>query len=284
MLDGPRSQVILQAANRLHFQMSLLVWLLGGRTRIETRDRADREDRDHDTIRRTVQRQLRPVTIERGFVRNSAGSVLYRAGGTVVVVTAQLSETVPPFLEGKSLGWLTAEYAMMPGSTPTRVRRGPDGRATEIQRLIGRSLRAIVDRQALGACTIHVDADVLNADGGTRTAAITAAFVAVADALEDTVRRPGPRHSPRQRRGRQRRDRSRRAGARPRLQRGFGRRSRYQRGSPRTRGAGRSPGDRRRGDVLARQLDALLDLSERGIDQLTRLQREALGPDWPLAE
>ncbi len=92
--------------------------------------------------------QLRPVTIERGFVRNSAGSVLYRAGGTVVVVTASVLETVPPFLEGKSLGWLTAEYAMIPGSTPTRVRRGPDGRATEIQRLIGRSLRAIIDRQA----------------------------------------------------------------------------------------------------------------------------------------
>ncbi|MGO9466592.1 MAG: ribonuclease PH, partial [Isosphaeraceae bacterium] len=127
--------------------------------------------------------QLRPVTIERGFIRNSAGSVLYRAGGTVVLVTASLSESVPPFLEGKSLGWLTAEYAMIPGSTPTRVRRGPDGRATEIQRLIGRSLRAIVDRQALGACTIHVDAEVLNADGGTRTAAITAAFVAVADAV-----------------------------------------------------------------------------------------------------
>ncbi|HKI18739.1 MAG TPA: ribonuclease PH, partial [Isosphaeraceae bacterium] len=127
--------------------------------------------------------QLRPITIERGFIRNSTGSVLYRAGGTVVVVTAQLSETVPPFLEGKSIGWLTAEYAMLPGSTSTRVRRGADGRATEIQRLIGRSLRSVVDRQALGPCTIHVDADVLNADGGTRTAAITAAFIAVADAV-----------------------------------------------------------------------------------------------------
>src|SRR6516165_10229918 len=126
---------------------------------------------------------LRPVTIERGFVANSAGSVLFRAGATAVLVTAQLSESVPPFLEGKGLGWLTAEYAMLPGSTPGRSRRGSDGRATEIQRLIGRSLRAVVDRQALGPWTIHVDADVLNADGGTRTAAITAAFIAVADAL-----------------------------------------------------------------------------------------------------
>jgi ribonuclease PH len=127
--------------------------------------------------------ELRPVTIERGFLRNSPGSVLYRAGATTVVVSAHLSETVPPFLEGKGVGWLTAEYGMLPGSTPTRKARGPDGRATEIQRLIGRSLRAVVDRRALGPWTIHVDADVLEADGGTRTAAITAAFVAVADAL-----------------------------------------------------------------------------------------------------
>src|SRR6516165_2628313 len=127
--------------------------------------------------------QIRPVNITRGFTPNSPGSVLYQAGETLVLVTASLSETVPPFLEGKSIGWLTAEYAMLPGSTSTRIRRGADGRATEIQRLIGRSLRAVVDRQALGPCTIHVDADVLNADGGTRTAAITAAFIAVTDAI-----------------------------------------------------------------------------------------------------
>src|SRR5215470_13944487 len=127
--------------------------------------------------------QLRPVTIERGFLPNSPGSVLYRAGSTVVLATAQISESVPPFLEGKGVGWLTAEYAMLPGSTPTRARRGGDGRATEIQRLIGRSLRAIIDRAAMGPITINVDTDVLNADGGTRTAAITAACVAVADAL-----------------------------------------------------------------------------------------------------
>jgi len=131
--------------------------------------------------------EIRPVSIERGFIRNSPGSVLYRSGATAVLVTAQISDSVPPFLEGKSLGWLTAEYAMLPGSSNSRIRRGADGRATEIQRLIGRSLRAIVDRQALGPCTIHVDADVLNADGGTRTASITAAYIAVADAIESRL-------------------------------------------------------------------------------------------------
>src|SRR3954467_1452243 len=119
---------------------------------------------------------LRPVTIERGFVRPSAGSALYRAGATTVLVTAHLSDKVPPFLEGKGVGWLTAEYAMLPGSTPNRKSRGADGRPTEIQRLIGRSLRAVVDTKTLGPWTIHVDADVIEADGGTRTAAITAAF------------------------------------------------------------------------------------------------------------
>ena len=126
---------------------------------------------------------LRPVTIQRHFLRTCPGSVLYRCGGTSVLVTAQIQDDVPPFLVGKGTGWLTAEYAMMPGSTPSRKKRGPDGRATEIQRLIGRSLRAAVDLSALGPITIAVDADVMEADGGTRTAAITAAYVAVADAL-----------------------------------------------------------------------------------------------------
>ena len=102
-----------------------------------------------------------------------------------MLVTAHVSDKVPPFLEGKGVGWLTAEYSMLPGSTPNRKSRGPDGRATEIQRLIGRSLRAVVDTKALGPWTLHVDADVLEADGGTRTAAITAAFVAVADAVRN---------------------------------------------------------------------------------------------------
>ena len=128
--------------------------------------------------------ELRPVTIQRGFLRTCAGSVLYRCGGTSVLIAAQIAEDVPPFLVGKGSGWLTAEYAMMPGSTPQRKKRGPDGRATEIQRLIGRSLRASVDLKALGPITVFVDADVMEADGGTRTAAITGAYVAVADALK----------------------------------------------------------------------------------------------------
>jgi ribonuclease PH len=135
--------------------------------------------------------ELRPVLIERGFLRNCPGSILYRAGGTTVLVTAMISDKVPPFLEGKGVGWLTAEYAMLPASTPTRKDRRTDGRATEIQRLIGRSLRAIVDLKTLGPWTIHVDADVLEADGGTRTAAITAGSVAVAAALRARFGEPG---------------------------------------------------------------------------------------------
>lgn len=127
--------------------------------------------------------QLRDTQFTRGFVATSAGSVLVRMGGTVVLVTANITEKVPPFLEGKGVGWLTAEYAMLPGSTPSRKSRGSDGRSTEIQRLIGRSLRAAVDTRAMGPVTLHIDADVIQADGGTRTAAITAGWVAVADAV-----------------------------------------------------------------------------------------------------
>jgi ribonuclease PH len=127
--------------------------------------------------------ELRPVTIQRRFLRNCPGSVLYRSGGTAVLVSAQVSDSVPPFLQGRGSGWLTAEYGMLPGSTPSRKSRGADGRATEIQRLIGRSLRAVLDMDLLGPVTVHIDADVLEADGGTRTAAITGAFVALADAL-----------------------------------------------------------------------------------------------------
>ncbi|HEY2157184.1 MAG TPA: ribonuclease PH [Isosphaeraceae bacterium] len=134
--------------------------------------------------------ELRPVSLQRGFVRTSPGSVLYRSGATTVLVTVHVSDKVPPFLDGKGVGWLTAEYAMLPGSTPTRKDRRADGRGTEIQRLIGRSLRAIVDTKALGPWTIHIDADVIEADGGTRTAAITAAFVAVVDAVKTRFGEP----------------------------------------------------------------------------------------------
>jgi len=131
--------------------------------------------------------QLRELTIERQYTRPAPGSVLIRAGRTTVLCTASVDESVPPWMKGQGRGWVTAEYSMLPGSTnPRKAReRGvkTDGRTTEIQRLIGRSLRAVVDMQALGERTITVDCDVLEADGGTRTAAITGAFVALADAI-----------------------------------------------------------------------------------------------------
>ena len=129
---------------------------------------------------------LRPVSIERRSLWTCPGSCTIRFGRTRVLATARFADNVPPFLEGKGTGWLTAEYSMLPGSTPSnRKSRGPDGRSTEIQRLIGRSLRAVVDLKAFGPLTLQVDTDVIEADGGTRTAAITGAFVAVVDAVAD---------------------------------------------------------------------------------------------------
>jgi ribonuclease PH len=131
--------------------------------------------------------QLRPVEITRHYLPGSAGSVLYRSGETVVLCTASIQEGVPPWMKGDGKGWVTAEYNMLPHSTrprKTRERSGKiDGRTTEIQRLIGRSMRAIVDLQALGERSVTVDCDVLQADGGTRTASITGGFIALADAV-----------------------------------------------------------------------------------------------------
>ncbi|MFH5803046.1 ribonuclease PH [Alienimonas sp. DA493] len=132
--------------------------------------------------------QLRELTVQRPFPSAAAGSVLIAAGDTVLLCTASVTDGVPPWRENRedparSKGWLTAEYAMHPGSTPGRKKRGTDGRATEIQRLIGRSLRAAVDFAALGNRTITVDCDVMQADGGTRTLAITGGFIALADAV-----------------------------------------------------------------------------------------------------
>jgi ribonuclease PH len=129
--------------------------------------------------------ELRPVTIEPGFVRPATGSALISVGETRVICTASAEEGVPRWLAGKGRGWVTAEYGMLPASTGDRkqrdVTRGrPDGRTVEIQRLIGRSLRTIVDFEALGENTIWLDCDVLQADGGTRTASITGAYVALA--------------------------------------------------------------------------------------------------------
>lgn len=130
--------------------------------------------------------ELRPVAVEPGFMPNAAGSALIRCGNTQVICTATVEERVPPFLEGKGQGWLTAEYGMLPCSTNSRKARDrgkPDGRGIEIRRLIGRALRPALDLSLLGPRTVLVDCDVLRADGGTRTASITGAMIAVGQAL-----------------------------------------------------------------------------------------------------
>ncbi len=132
--------------------------------------------------------QVRPITIETGFIRYPEGSVLYRAGDTVVLCNVSVLDRTAPFLRGTGEGWVTAEYAMLPRATDTRsereVNRGrPSGRSQEIQRLIGRALRAAVRRDLLGENTLQVDCDVLQADGSTRTAAISGAWVALVLAL-----------------------------------------------------------------------------------------------------
>ncbi len=137
---------------------------------------------------------IRPVEIEPGFVRTADGSALYTQGETRVICTASIGEDVPRWLKGSGRGWVTAEYAMLPASTGERKERDskrgrPDGRSTEIQRLIGRALRVIVDFEALGERAVYVDCDVLQADGGTRCASITGAYVALHQALARAVER-----------------------------------------------------------------------------------------------
>ena len=137
---------------------------------------------------------LRAVTFERGFTRHAEGSVLIRMGDTRVLCTASVEERVPPWLRGKGEGWVTAEYGMLPRATSERTQReaargGQGGRTMEIQRLVGRSLRACVDRAALGERVITLDCDVLQADGGTRTASITGAYVALVDAVNGLLQR-----------------------------------------------------------------------------------------------
>jgi len=137
---------------------------------------------------------LRKLEMIPGYLKHPLGSVLIHAGETRVLCTANMEDRVPPFLHGSGEGWVTAEYAMIPAATDTRsqreVNRGrPSGRTMEIQRLIGRALRSVVDRRALGECTIWVDCDVLQADGGTRMASLTGGFVALCLALDQLSRR-----------------------------------------------------------------------------------------------
>ena len=144
--------------------------------------------------------QIRPVKVKRKYTNKTPGSVLYQSGETVVLCTASVSTDVPPWMRDSEKGWITAEYNMLPGSTSPRKRRDRnkvDGRTTEIQRLIGRSLRAVADLEALGARQITVDCDVLQADGGTRTASITGGMIALVDAINSIKKElPDPKVYP----------------------------------------------------------------------------------------
>ena len=151
---------------------------------VSTASRIDGRQRD----------QIRPVKITRDFITHAEGSMLIEMGGTKVICTASVEEKVPPFLRDKGRGWVTAEYAMLPRATHDRtpreaVKGKQGGRTLEIQRLVGRALRAIIDTTGMGERTIWIDCDVIQADGGTRTASITGAFVALADALAVLKRR-----------------------------------------------------------------------------------------------
>lgn len=137
--------------------------------------------------------ELRPITIKKGYMKNAFGSCLIEMGGTQVICTASVEEKVPQFLKNEGKGWLTAEYGMLPASCSERTAREsskgrPSGRTQEIQRLIGRSLRSIVDLKKMGERTIWIDADVIQGDGGTRTASITGGFIALAEAIEKLKR------------------------------------------------------------------------------------------------
>lgn len=143
--------------------------------------------------------ELRPYTFERGFAKFAEGSCLLKLGDTHMLVTATVEERVPPFLKGKGQGWVTAEYSMLPRSGRQRNNRDlmkPNGRSMEIQRLIGRSLRAVVDLSALGENTITIDCDAIRADGGTRCAAITAGYIALSDAVDYLLKKRAIKKNP----------------------------------------------------------------------------------------
>ncbi len=231
--------------------------------------------------------QLRAVRIKRHFTAASPGSVLLEMGDTIVLCTASVEDQVPAWMQGSGRGWMTAEYNMLPHSTTPRKRRDRgkvDGRTTEIQRLIGRSLRAVADLDALGERTITIDCDVLQADGGTRTASITGALVAVVDALAD-VRSdlPDPSCYPLRDsvaavsvgllKGRCRLD----------LDYELDRAAEVDMNVVMT-GAGQYVEIQGTGEEAtfdAPELDRLLTLARRGIGQLEAIQKQALGRAWP---
>lgn len=145
--------------------------------------------------------ELRAVIIHKSYMKNAPGSCLIEMGGTKVICTASVEDKVPVFLKGQGKGWLTAEYGMLPASCTERIAREsskgkPSGRTQEIQRLIGRSLRSIVDMKKLGERTIWIDADVIQGDGGTRTASITGGYIALCEAIEKLIKSGGLEESP----------------------------------------------------------------------------------------
>jgi ribonuclease PH len=240
--------------------------------------------------------ELRPLSFRRRYTRQAPGSVLVRMGRTTVLCTCCVEPNVPPFLVGTGKGWLTAEYGMLPGSTSTRKPRDRggkiDGRSVEIQRLIGRALRAVVNLETLGERTLWIDCDVLEADGGTRTASINGAYIALLDALTAA-----------------------RKSKKPSLLAPLPPVSAIVRGSVAAVSVGLLDGRQLldldysedkdadvdlnlvmtgSGDFIEvqaggeeatfsrKQLDHLLDLGKRGIDAVTSAQRSALGSNWPL--
>lgn len=230
--------------------------------------------------------ELRPIDVRRGFTRSAPGSVLIQAGRTTVLCTASVDDSVPPWKQSQEnpTGWVTAEYNMLPGSTAPRKPRRADGRGTEIQRLIGRSLRAVVDFAALGPRTITVDCDVLEADGGTRTLSITGGFIALVDALQSVQSELGD-------------DRPVLTDSVAAVSVGV------VDGQPVLdldyaedvaaevdmnvvmTGNGEFvevQGTAEKQPFSRRLLDAQISLAEAGIAQLTRIQRASLGPQWPL--
>ena len=232
--------------------------------------------------------QLRPVRFKRKFTRTAPGSVLAQAGRTMILCTASVEDTVPPWLEGQGRGWITAEYNMLPGSTSPRKRRERsgkvDGRTTEIQRLIGRSLRAVADLEALGERLITVDCDVLEADGGTRTLSITAGFIALVDALHRLRKElPDPNRFPLK-------DSVAAVsvglvGSQVLLDLDY--EEDYQAQVDMNvvmTGSGRFvevQGTGEEATFTREELDQLLKVAQRGIGQLTQLQQLALGRRWP---
>ena len=232
--------------------------------------------------------ELRPIKVKRRYTRTSPGSVLYQSGQTTVLCTASVQADVPPWLAGKGKGWITAEYNMLPNSTTPRKRRERDGkvdgRTTEIQRLIARSLRAVADLEALGEQLITVDCDVLEADGGTRTASITGGFIALVEAIRSIQKElPDPSQFPL-------RDSVAAisvgmVNGKPKLDLD------YEQDVAATvdmnvvmTGDGRFVEIQGTGEEATfsdEDLDGLLKLARRGIKELTATQKSALGKQWP---